>query len=245
LLGNQSFQVGGSSRRDLPRWAKYVAFVVVTTALVGGLLYRRSTQPSDEQVVMRFERSGPRVQQDDDLIAYLAGSEPPSNEIATAAFCVNGWYWATDVTLNTRVVVGGSDRLLRATELVADGSYSVGLVSAIESTALRNLDPAPVESAQVPKSVVEEYGAETVGDYLADVARPPATESRERFVLFAASASTSEQYIFVIDLDQLDRAAIKRFIDGGPLIGRNATEVVIAGTGEAIAVDDGMCHALL
>jgi hypothetical protein len=213
-------------------------------SLVGGLINKRSTQPSDEQVVMRFERSGPRVQQDGDLVAYLAGSEPPSTEVAITAFCVNGRYWATDVTLNLDVVAGSSDRLLRAAELIADGSYPADLVSEIETPALDALEPPPVGATQISESIVATHGADVVREYLADVSGLPSAESRQRFVLFAASASIWEQYIFVIDLDKLDRAAIGRFIVGESLIGRNVDEVVIAGSGTEVTVDDSMCHDL-
>jgi hypothetical protein len=217
---------------------------VLSVSLVGGLLYRRSSQPSDDQVVMRFERAGPFAQQDRGLVNYLAGSEPAPTGIATTAFCVNGWYWATDITLDLDVVVGSSDRLLRAAQLVADGSYPVGLVSAIESPALRALEPPPVGVAEVSESIVATYGVAMVRNYLVEAGEFPSAVARERFVLFAASETTTNQFIFVIDLTKLDRAAIGRFIDGPPLIGRSASAAVIAGTDKEVAVDDSMCHDL-
>jgi hypothetical protein len=78
-----------------------------------------------------------------------------------------------------------------------------------------------------------------VRDYLADASKLPSAASRERFVLFAASASTTEQYIFLIDLTKLDRAAIGRFIDDPPLIGRNASDAVIGHFGSECGVIGG------
>lgn len=223
---------------------KYATVAILGAGLIGGLTYQRLHPRSDDQLVLRFERSGPSATQDRDLVAYLAGSDPPSTETVVTAYCASGPYWARNVIVDLQVVVGSSDRLLRATELVADGSYPADLVMAIESAALRTLEPPPVEIGEIPESIVTEYGRTPVQSYLIDASELPAAESRERFVLFAASETTSNQFIFVIDLTVLDRAAIGRFIDGEPRFGDNTDDVVIAGTGDKIPVDVGMCRPL-
>ncbi len=223
---------------------KYATAAILGAGLIGGLTYQRLHPRSDDQLVLRFERSGPSATQDRDLVAYLAGSDPPSTETVVTAYCASGPYWARNVIVDLDIVVGGTDRLLRAAELVADGSYPTELVTAIESASLRALEPPPVDIGEIPESIVATYGRTPVLNYLVDANESPSAESRERFVLFAASETTSNQFIFVIDSTKLDRAAIGRFIDGEPRFGGNADDVVIAGTGDTISVDAGMCQEL-
>jgi hypothetical protein len=244
LLGVR--QVPETPPGPLPRHWKAVlvtAAVVAILGLSGGFYYRNFIYV-DTHVVVRFERQGGRVEDDADLTTYLGGSETPSATLATAAFCVNGGYWRKDETLNLVAVVGSVDRLVRAAELVADGSYPSALVTAIEGPALRSLSAPVVGVDEVADSVVEDFGRDVVRRYLADVAVVPGAAARERFLVFAASSTLWEQYVYLVDLDDLNRDAIDAFVDGPFSISGDAEDVIIGGTGARIRVTDDMCGSL-
>lgn len=244
LTAREGFQVIRSEQGIRSRWPQFVAIGLAFAAVVGALWLRAATVPDSAQVVIRFERRGGRAQQDQELIEFLAGSQPADPESAVAAYCVNGWYWAIDDTLNLSVVVGSRDRLIEAAALAESGRHDATLVSAIEAADLNSETGTLVDVSQVPESILTSFGADAVERYLADVSRPPAQESRDRFVVFAVSITTSRQSVFVIDLDHLDTDAIRRFI-GHRGFGVTGNDVVVAGRDRTLYVDESDCESLV
>lgn len=83
-----------------------MAIVMVSPLLTGDGI------ADDPQRVFLLERSGSRIDQDSELDARLAGDLALEDRTIRAAYCVNGWYWADDVTLDTVVLVATSPRLV-------------------------------------------------------------------------------------------------------------------------------------
>ncbi len=188
---------------------------------------------------MRLHRDGGRVERDDRLGVLLAGGIDVSDDVAFAAYCVNGWYWATDVTLNTNVVVASNDRYVRAAELVAGSVFGADLVAAVESERVSREPGSTVSVASLSEWVIREFGVAPLEQYLLAIKEPPSEGASERFVVYAVSESTTEQLIYFVDLQRLDRAAINRFADQFRI--EIGATVSVAGSTEPVPVDRHDC----
>lgn len=216
-----------------------IALALVLIAIVWILVDTRRSIPNGDQVVVRLHRDGGSVDSDDDLHALLAGSIDVSDDVAFAAYCVNGGYWATDVTVNTRVLVGSNDRYVRAAELVSGSVFGVDLVAAVESERIGRKPGSTVSVASLPDWVIREFGVVPLEQYLAAIKEPPSEGASERFVVYAVSESTTEQLIYFVDLQRLDRAAINRFADEFRI--EIGATVSVAGSPERVPVDRHEC----
>jgi hypothetical protein len=216
-----------------------IALALVLIAIVWILVDKRLSVPSDDQVVIRLHRDGGWVDSDDDLHAQLAGSIDVSDDVAFAAYCVNGWYWATDVTLDETVLVASNDRYVRAAELVSGSVFGVDLVAAVESERISHKPGSTMSVASLPEWVIREFGVAPLGQYLLAIEEPPSDGASERFVVYAVSESTTEQLIYFVDLQRIDRAAINRFADQFRI--EIGATVSVAGSPEPVPVDRHEC----
>lgn len=198
-------------------------------------VYHRVTQPDDSQVLMRISRSGDLVVDDHDLHKMLTGDRVIPPTLALAAYCVNGWYWATDITVDLDVVVSSSERLVRAAEIIAEEDFPVDLVRSVEGRRL-STGGGSLGVSELSSEVLRRFGDEQMERYSAAVAEPPSAGSFDRFLVFAASSTIREQYIYFIDLDRRDRAAIRRF-DSQPFpIEAGSDKAWIAGSSSPVEV---------
>lgn len=225
--------------RALPR-SQQVAFVVIVTMFIGWIAYNRLTIPDSSQVVFRLERRGDTVFEDEGLAAELLGPLALDQATVWSAYCVNGWYWATDVTLDTNVVVATKERLVRAAELVVGGEYSSELAAEVEAELLADPDPGVVEVGDLSVKVQERFGTEALSRYLDSARQEPSAGATRRFVVYAVSVTLSKQSIYFIDLEHLDRGAIGRF---SSMSGLGQDEVRVAG-GTSIRAGNAGCRDL-
>jgi len=228
----------------LRRWwrLEYWGFLIVVLALGGGIVYNRVTQPDGAQVVLEFERDGPRVNDDPTLVAAFGGDLSVDESLAQWAYCVNGWYWYTDVTLDTLVLVSTNERFVRAAELAAGSQFDAGLVEAVEHAVFDDPDRDDVSADDLPAGVRNQYGTEDLRLYLEAVNEPPSAAARDRFVVYAGSRTIWDQFIMFIDLHNLDRAAIERF-DSLWALGED--EILVADRPDFGPVSNTDCAALL
>lgn len=225
------------------RWLIW-AFVALMAIYLGArACTARTERPASEQVVVRLEREGPRVGQDQELGLLLSGDLDVAEGAVQAAYCVNGWYWATDVTLNKQIVVGTNWRLVRAAELVESEAFDRELVEAVE-TARLNLDEGEVTVAILPATIRAQFGDDAVSQYLAESSLPSGESARRRFVAYAVSWSTTAQYLYVIDLQSLDTAAMSSFANE-PGASLGADEVGIAGSERLVRVERDQCNEIV
>lgn len=182
---------------------------------------------------MRLERSGTAVDQDSKLNNALAGDLVLEARTAQAAYCVNGWYWADDVTLDLNVLVATSPRLVRAAEVVEAGDFDGAMVTAVEQSLLNSdVDRENAAVSDLGAEVRDRWDVADLEGYLQATSMPPSEGASRRFVVYAVSTTTSEQYVYFIDLEKADRAAINRFaqnpiwVDEVPIAGSD-TEVIM------------------
>lgn len=220
-------------------WQGNLVVALVFAFLIWTFVDRRSSGPSSEQEVMRIERSAGRVETDGSLDDLLGGRAAIPASAVVAAYCVNGWYWATDVTLNTNVVVASKDRLINAAAFVADGSFPKEFVTAVEREILERELETPA-AAELSEALRARFGEERLTSYLARATQPATAANLERFVVYAVSESTYRQRIEFIDLERRDRNAIRRFM--GELSGGHA--VRIGGSPDLINVSQSDCARL-
>jgi hypothetical protein len=166
----------------------------------------------ERQVVMRLERDGPRVNQDSELNDRLAGDVVLEERTAQAAYCVNGWYWLDDVALNLTLLVATSPRLVRAAEVVDAGDFDVAMATAVEHSLLdSDVDPENLTMSDLGAEVRGRWDVADLEAYLQATSLPASEAASQRFVVYAVSTTTTQQYVYFIDLERADRAAINRF----------------------------------
>lgn len=154
-------------------------------------------------------------------------------------YCVNGWYWATDVTLNLEVVVSTSGRYLRVAEIAASGDYPNDLIVAVEEELLgtETRPSLPFLASETRRR----FGDDALAAYLSATADDPSPSAKQRFVVYATNTTTTRQLIFFVDTDRLDRSAISRFV-GEPFT-EDQHRVQVAGE-EPVDVSRGDCTTL-
>jgi hypothetical protein len=195
----------------------------------------------ERQVVMRLERDGPRVNQDSELNDRLAGDVVLEERTAQAAYCVNGWYWADDVTLNTLVLVATSPRLVRAAEIVDAGDFDLAMATAVEQSLLASdVEPESVVVSGLDAEVRGRWDVADLERYLEATSQPPSEMASQRFVVYAVSETTTRQHVYFIDLEKADRAAISRFARGPSW----NEEILIAGSDTELTMKSGDCDEL-
>jgi len=195
----------------------------------------------EQQVVMRVERDGPRVNEDSKLSDLLAGDIVLEERTAQAAYCVNGWYWANDVTLNLLVLVATSPRLVRAAEVAEAGDFDVVMATAVEQSLLdSDVDPENVTVSDLDAQVRDRWDVADLEAYLQATSLPASEGASQRFVVYAVSRTTSRQRVYFIDLGQADRAAIYRFAED-PIWD---DEILIAGSDTEVTMKSGDCDDL-
>ena len=197
----------------------------------------RAALPDDGQEVLRLERSGPLVVHDERLARELSGTLEIDERAAATAFCVNGPYWAGDVTVDLDVVVSTNPRHYRVGELVDDHHWSRSLVTAVEADLISTDDGSDIGS--VSDEVLARFGRSQVEAYLADAAKAPSTDVVDAYLVYAVSTTASAQQLYIIDRRRLDRDAIARFAASGPL-GSDEYAVELAG-GSAVEVRRSDC----
>jgi len=211
--------------------------VVVASACVA----TRSDNAIDRpEIVMRFERDGPRVNEDRKLADDWAGDLVIEARTAQAAYCVNGFDWVEDVTLNTIILVSTTPRLVRAAELVADGE-DVDMATAVEVELLAAGRSGVPSIDDLSDEVRERWGESALAAYLEATAEPPSVEAARRFVVYAASWSTYGQYITFVDLARADRDAIERFARMPDL---GVDDILIAGGQAPVPMNSRDCDEL-
>jgi hypothetical protein len=228
----------------LRAWWKleYWGFLIIVLVLGIVIVYNRVTQPDGAQVVLQFERNGPGVNDDLSLVAAMSGDVTVDESLAQWAYCVNGWYWYTDVTLDTLVLVSTNERLVRAAELAAGSRFDAGLVEAVERAVFDDPDRGDVTVDELPTSLRDRYATAELERYLDALSEPPSDRARERFVVYAVSETIWDQFIMFIDLDNVDRAAINRF---DALFGIGEDEILVAGQPAFGPVSNTDCAELL
>ena len=189
---------------------------------------------------MRLERSGPPIPEDEALRMALAGDLVLEARTGRAGYCVNGWYWADDVALNTVIVVATSTRLVRAAELVAAGDAEEAMAAAVETDLLGSSDDEPTV-ADLDQQTRDEWPERDLLEYLAATAESPSPEAAGRFVVYAVSQTIWDQFIYFVDLDRANRTAIARFAQMPDL---GSDDIVIAGTDTPIRMNSRDCDEL-
>ncbi len=229
--------LAGADRAN-DRWAMRVFAVAMLGVLGLAWWLVRANRPHGEQVVLRLDRSGALVSDDEQLARDLSGDVVVDQDVAATAFCVNGPYWMSDVTLDLEVVVATSSRLYRVAELVASGRWPRALATRVETDLLAAAPSVSVED--VDDVVIREFGRQRVEAYLADAAVAPSRDVADNFVVYAVSTTVWDQSIYVIDRRHIDRGAVERFAGEDPFGGR-PYEVRVSGQSARFAVDRQTC----
>lgn len=214
-----------------------VATVAVACFVVGTFAWHRLTPPDNTQVAAKVRRSGPLVEDDMELESLLAGSAKiDATRAAQTAFCVNGWYWATDETLDLRVVVSTSERFLRVAEIATGNDFPYNLIIDVETDLIES--GAKPNISEVSLRIRQIYGDEAVSDYLKSTSTPVSETNRSRFVVYAVNETMTRQFIYFIDTDHIDKEAISRFVAEPGL--KQSYTVQISG-GATVSVDPDAC----
>lgn len=235
LMGRVINTAGPSRRSD--RWAMRAFAVGMLGVLAFSWWVARDSLPDDGQEVLRVERSGPLVVRDEQLARELSGTLEIDERAAAAAFCVNGPYWAGDVTVDLDVMVSTNPRHYRVGELVADRQWSRSLVTAVETDLMSTNDGS--DNGSVSDEVIARFGRSQVESYLADTTTAPRVDVVDSFVVYAVSTTTTAQQLYIIDRRRIDRDAIARFAASRPL-GSDEYDVKVAG-GSDVEVHRGDC----
>jgi len=228
----------GSPRR---RWLGAALGLGVIALVMASRVLTGDGVADDRQVVFRVERDGSRVDQDSELNERLAGDLVLEDRTVRAAYCVNGWYWADDVTLNTVVRVATSPQLVRAAQLVAAAEVDADMAWAVETWLLTSPHETGEDFAALSSDVRDRWDRADLEAYLSARSVPPSSEAARRFVVFAASRSVWSQFIFFVDLDNANRAAIERFSEMPDL---GPDEIGVAGSATALTMNSRDCDAL-
>lgn len=145
--------------------------------------------------------TGDRVVQSGELVATLAGDLMPSNSLRSDAACQNMQDWTNDVTLNNTLVVATSPRFVRAAELVESGEFPAKLIALVEQQILKGSTPKVTDAMEQA-----DFGQTDLDAVLVALAEPPAPESLDRFVVYAASSTTTLVRISFLDTAALPKA---------------------------------------
>lgn len=233
----QRFRGGWRSVAHRVRWIALLLGLGVTASCV-----QMDDSVTDErQVVMRVERDGTAVDRDSELNGLLAGDIVLEERTAQAAYCVNGWYWANDVTLDLTVLVATSPRLVRAAEVVEAGDFDVVMASAVEQSLLdSDVDAENVTVSDLDAQVRDRWDVADLEAYLQATSLPASEAASQRFVVYAVSRTTSLQRVYFIDLGQADRAAILRFAQRPNL----ENDIFVAGSGIELTMASRDCDDL-
>lgn len=154
---------------------------------------------------------------DSSINRRLTGSLVVPELLQDAAMCRNGTDWLSDITVNNYVVVSTSAVLIRAAELAESGRFEGGFVREVEQRLWNGVDPSLLHRLLADDG----WDKTLVDEYLAERSRPPSTTARGRFVAYAAAVNNfGHGLVRVIDVGELDRAAIRAFADaaGSPRI---------------------------
>jgi hypothetical protein len=216
-----------------------VGIALVAAILLWTFVVKYTTGPSGAQEVLRLHRNGGLVVDDGSLDRLLGGTVAVSSSAAVAAYCVNGWYWGTDETVDLDVVVASSDRLLNVAEASALESFPTGLVEEVEQALLDDQLTSPTID-DVPADLVAQFGRDEVAAYLSSVAGPADPATLQRFVVYAVSESTYRQRVVFVDLDHRDRDAVRRFM--AATVG--GADVRIAGSSQLVEVGQDDCSSV-
>jgi hypothetical protein len=223
------------------RLARLLILGVLAISSASCVVNRDGDEIDGPQVVMRFERDGGFVDGDTELAAALAGDLRIGDATARAAYCVNGTDWEEDVALDTVIVVATSPRLVRAAELVADGEFERELGEAVESELLAAGGGSDSTVEELSPAVRDRWGDAELEAYLTATAEPPSEEASVRFVVYAASKTTSAQFVTFIDLERVDRNAIER-LAGRPFLGDD--DILFAGDQPPVVMNVRDCDEL-
>ena len=197
--------------------------------------------PDEQQVVMHIERDGSFVNEDSELNDLLAGDVVLDERTVRAAYCVNGWYWANDVTLDLTVLVATSPRLVRAAEVADAGDFDVVMATAVEQSLLdSDVDAENVTVSDLDAQVRDRWDVADLAAYLQATSLPASEAASQRFVVYAVSTTTSQQYVYFIDLEQADRAAILRFAQRPNF----EIDILVAGSDTELTMKSGDCDEL-
>ena len=181
-------------------------------------------------------RDGELIQDDEVLEAALTGTSSVSEDLQMLAFCVNAVDWMIDQTLDLPVIVATDPALVRAADLAADALGSEAeLIAEIETEYWRrDGDLGALESWR--DDITDPVRRRAVSSYLDERSEPPSDAALERFVVYAASDTMSEQVIMYLDRERISPGTLvvagRARIDG---------EMTVAGSGEWRTVDPGGC----
>lgn len=232
-------RLGGEGRFDWRRQTLWVGLLALAF-FVGAVVWQYTSGPSNGQEVFHVTRGAGSVVDDVSLDRLLGGVAALPADAGVVAYCVNGWYWATDVNADTNVVVASADRYYNAAQAVVDGSFDRELVVAVEDEVFKNELIRP-QLEDLSGGLRPRHGDESLDAYLVAVSGPASEATLRRFVVYAASESTSQQRLQFIDLAHRDRDAIRRFMN--ELGGRSVVRV--AAFPERVDVSRDACAPLL
>lgn len=170
-----------------------------------------------------------------DIDVALAGGLDVTESLQLVAWCRNGTDWVTDRTLNTWIVVATKPALVRAAELVTDGSFDGGLARRVEQRAM-----AGQTDDEIVAALGGDWGAEEVERYLTARVEPPSAPATARFVAYAAAVDAfGNGLLRVVDREALDAGAIgsfaNRFVEA---------DVRLAGFDGELPVRAGQCDGV-
>ena len=183
------------------RWWRVGVPVVAVAALVATLstvLVVRDENPTNATLI-RIRVAGDRVLDNPSTRERLSGDLEVSDDAVWDALCNNAAEWQANISLNPTLVVSTRVDLIRAAELLASGLYEADSIERIERR-VAEADPTPQEV----RSWVEEWGDRAAQRYAVERFEPPSAEAVGRFVAYATSRSTREQYWVVVDRDRID-----------------------------------------
>lgn len=106
-------RLGGEGRFDWRRQTLWVGLLALAF-FVGAVVWQHTSGPSNGQEVFHMTRGAGSVVDDVSLDRLLGGVAALPADAGVVAYCVNGWYWATDVIADTNVVVASADRYYHA-----------------------------------------------------------------------------------------------------------------------------------
>ena len=183
------------------RWWRIGVPVLAAMVLVAALtivLIVRNDNPTNATLI-RMRVAGDRVLDDMRLHERLSGDLDVADDAVWGALCNNAAEWQANISLDPTLVVSTRVDLIRAAELLASGLYEADDIERIERR-VAEADPTPQEL----QSWVNEWGDAAARRYAVERFEPPSAEAIGRFVAYATSRSTSEQYWVVVDRDRID-----------------------------------------
>lgn len=174
--------------------------------------------------LLRVSVEGGRVTDDTQLHAALDGNHLVSDDLIATAFCNNGPDWDLNVTLDLNIAVATDPTLIRAAELIVSGEFDLEIIRRVEEHVIR-ADQSRVEL----QHWVETWDTGPASRYVAARSQPPSLPATDRFVVYVANRTTTEQVLVFADADRLDRDRVKGFVGALGLGAAGTADVVIAG----------------